>query len=655
MNTYRHRIGLVASFVLLVFVLGVGSRTTPAQILKPGEIVYSRAATVPAGNCDTAAIWVVGQDGSNDRFITNGLHPRISPDGRYLLFKRFDPNAACGPFTNGPPRWWIRELATRQETNISNNFFNNFGDAFSPDTNRDGNQIMFDDLQAVCRMNLDGSNRVCNFFSPRIFGHMSLRGSDSLVAMGIYDTNLVAISGLSTFTYDFLGLQKIPNTALGDLDPAWSNDGQTIAYAFFPGSREEPYFFTNLFKINPDGSNKVQLTNLNPPQGEGFSYSLVWTADNSTILNAAKLNGVAGIYKISANGGGVTGMIPITAGAPPQWVGGIVPVYGEQQVASFGGGVTANGNYTLVDTIGQGVAGQTSTGGAFNLASGFWASPQTSGRLFDYDGDGQADISVYRPTSGGWYLQRSRDGFAGVAFGTSSDKIVPADYDGDGKTDIAVYRPSEGVWYILNSSTGAFSYSVFGTSEDLPAPADYDGDGRADVCVFRPSTGSWYRLNSSNGAFVAVQFGQSGDKPTIGDFDGDGKADIALYRASIGSWYRLNSSNGAFVPEQFGITTDLTVPADYDGDGKTDLAVFRPSNGFWYVKNSSNGAFVPTSFGASGDIPAVGDFDGDGKADVSVFRPSDGSWYRLNSSNGAFFAQQFGANGDLPTPSAFRF
>lgn len=83
-----------------------------AQILKPGELIYSRAVTVQGGNCDTGSVWAVGQDGANDRFITQGFHPRISPDGRYLLFKRFDPSSLCSPFMIAP-KWWIRDLAAR--------------------------------------------------------------------------------------------------------------------------------------------------------------------------------------------------------------------------------------------------------------------------------------------------------------------------------------------------------------------------------------------------------------------------------------------------------------------------------------------------------------------------------------------------------------
>jgi len=179
-----------------------------------------------------------------------------------------------------------------------------------------------------------------------------------------------------------------------------------------------------LFKINADGSNRTQLTFFTQPIEEGFGYSLIWTKDNSTIINAAKLNGVAGIYKIAADGSGSVSQIPIMAGAAPEWVGGIAPVYSEQQTASFGGGVTTGGGYTLVDAIGQAFAGQTSTGGAYNFESGFWAGVTASVRTrFDFDGDGKADVAVYH--DGTWYLQRSTAEFTVVAFGTLTDVPVP--------------------------------------------------------------------------------------------------------------------------------------------------------------------------------------------------------------------------------------
>ena len=271
---------------------------------------------------------------------------------------------------------------------------------------------------------------------------------------------------------------------------------------------------------------------------------------------------------------------------------------------------------------------------------------------FDYDGDGRSDISVFRPSDGTWYVDRSIAGFMGVQFGTGSDRIVPSDFDGDGKADLAVYRASEGAWYISNSADSTFTTVQFGVATDLPAPGDYDGDGKADIAVFRPSDGTWYIQNSSNGSFTIYQFGQAGDQPSLGDFDGDGRSDIAVVRSSASEWYRVNSSDGSFSGQQFGVSGDRITPADFDGDQKTDIAVYRPSTGTWYIQNSSTGDFSAFVWGSAADVPAVGDFDGDGKANVTVYRPDGGFWYILNDDL-SFTTTQFGQNGDQPTHNAF--
>jgi len=264
-------------------------------------------------------------------------------------------------------------------------------------------------------------------------------------------------------------------------------------------------------------------------------------------------------------------------------------------------------------------------------------------RLFDFDGDGKADVSVFRPTDRIWYLNQSTQGFSATQFGLSTDKIVPADYDGDGKTDIAVYR--DGTWFVQRSTTG-FLGLAFGAATDIPVPADYDGDGRAEIAVFRPSDGVWYIYNLTTNQFTGFPFGQAGDVPLAADYDNDGRADIAVFRN--GTWYLLQSTNG-FTGIQFGFATDLPVPADYDGDGKTDLAVFRPSNGTWYLQRSRDG-FTAIAFGLGTDLPVPADYDGDEKTDIAVFR--NGTWYIQRSQSG-FTGVAFGEATDKPVPNAF--
>ena len=271
---------------------------------------------------------------------------------------------------------------------------------------------------------------------------------------------------------------------------------------------------------------------------------------------------------------------------------------------------------------------------------------------FDFDDDNKSDISIFRPSNGQWWINRSSTSSTTVAqFGISTDKIAPGDYTGDGKTDIAVWRPVSGEWFVLRSEDNSYFSIPFGTNGDVAVTSDYDGDGKTDFAVYRPSTFVWY-INKSSGGVQIYQFGASGDVPATGDYDRDGKTDIAIYRPSNGFWFITRSSNSTFLVFQFGNATDKPVPGDYTGDGRTDIAIWRPSTGLWYILRSEDFSFYSFAFGANGDVPVPGDYDGDGRFDAAVFRPTEGIWY-LNRSTSGFSTANFGINGDKPIPSAY--
>lgn len=281
-------------------------------------------------------------------------------------------------------------------------------------------------------------------------------------------------------------------------------------------------------------------------------------------------------------------------------------------------------DYVVVRNVGGGPTGQVRW--YYNLSSGGatvakdWGLGADFFLAEDFDNDNIDDISVWRPgpaTVAAFYILNSATNTARIeAFGqTGDDPTVVDDYNGDGSADLAVYRGAaaagqQSVWYYRTAPGGALTYTPWGVSGDLPAPGDYDGDGKADFVVQRDNGGGqaiFWRL-FSNGAIDNVFFGLSSDVVVPGDYDDDGKTDVAVFRPVGGSmvWYYEPSSVAgvSFVQNTFGNSaTDYAVQADYDGDGRTEIAVWR--DGVFWIYNLQSGAISTYNLGTAGDYPVA--------------------------------------------------
>ena len=567
-------------------------KTVVANTNSNGKIAFVSNRT---GNDE---IFTMNPDGSDQTNITNDAaqqdySPAWSPDGRKIVFVR-------RPIGGGVDDDVY--IMNANGTNLVR--LTNDGDSFNPEWTPDGTKIVFARSQEIYLMNADGTNLV-RLTTNGFYDAMPTFSPDGsrvayLCSRPFNGTPPGRNDEICVMNADGSNERILAAHPAADLSPAWSPDGTKIT--FVSNRNGNGTGNDQIYSVNADGSNLLNLSN-----SSTFDFTPTWSPDNSKIAFTRD----GGIYVMNANGTNQTQLPNPASGRSPTWQ----RVNASAAAFDFDGDGKTDASVYRSGTWFINPSGANNPSSYYGTQFGLATDQPTPA---DFDGDGKTDIAVWRGDTGNperaiFYILNSRTNTVRAEqFGSrGDDPRVVGDWDGDGLADLAVYRAGanggQSVFYYRPSTQQPgrdFVAMPWGAAGDEAVRGDFDGDSRIDAAIFRPSNRVWYILNSSNNQPRVENWGLASDKRVAGDYDGDGKTDLTVFRDGV--WYVLQSSNNQPRYQYWGLASDKLVPGDYDGDGQTDFAIWRA--GVYYILRNSNSQAVYQSFGASDDVPVASAF-----------------------------------------------
>ena len=652
--------------------MSAATETEPSWSPDGAKLVFAKSGS---------GITVINLDGTGETPLTstsNDAAPSWSPDGTKIAFRRggiytmnadgtnqvrivadiiqfplccdiIYENPAWQPVVQPPNTFTINGRVTYNNLPVNGATVNLTGTTTASVTTDAVGNYQFSGLPAGGSYTVTPT--LTNYlFTPqnRTFGNLASNQTGNFEVLAVCLANgrcvkngrIAFVRGTDIFTVNPDGSNQLnlTNGTATNSEPNYSPSGASIA---FSTNRDGNY---EIYRMNADGSNPVRLTN-----NAASDTSPFYSPDGASIVFTSNRDGNSEIYKMNADG---SNQLRLTNSALSEFDPAFSP---DGQKIVFANNELMSRKLLTMNADGsnqQIVPGTETPIGGYSHPS---YSPDGSKIIFTFTSDAgtQYRLTWTMNADGSNRVKFPADGRDGT-FSPDGTKVVYSCCEFNFTNRIRTSNAN---------GTGELIMTPSNSSNFLPAwqpipltrrtPFDYDGDGKSDISVFRPAENKWYILQSSNLAFRERAFGAAGDIPTPSDFDGDGRTDPAIFRPSAGDWWYLSSLSGNQVNVHFGQNGDIPRPSDFDGDGKTDFVVYRPSNNVWY-RLGTTGQTTVTQFGAGGDQPIVGDFDGDGKSDLAVFRPSTGDWwYAASSLGGQHAVVHWGQAGDIPAPGDY--
>jgi hypothetical protein len=293
-----------------------GTNTTGFLLSDAGTVFYGRrTATTYNGS-----IWAINLDGSGDQFITTGARPRVSRDGRYLAFLR----DGSPLVTQGNA--WVRDLLTGQETML----FTNQNYVIGFDWDLTGTNLVFDYGCYLFRIGLSGPGSVLPLTTDCYDDAPVVNPIDGRLAFHNLNPSAPNGAGLYLTTPQVTAKQRVNLNVAGASWPAWSPDGQWLAFA--DGNNAATAFTadggTNLYLVHPDGTDLNRITGF----GDGtnrFPHGALWSPAGDALVGAGTIFGTNGIWIIPlaldyTECDGMPWRLPTTPGTPIDFAGSIV-------------------------------------------------------------------------------------------------------------------------------------------------------------------------------------------------------------------------------------------------------------------------------------------------------------------------------------------